>query len=206
MGGLRQSNGIDLAAAQNLLEANGHARALGTPLNTLVTIHWGLADGGGDARKRFARLQEKARKWLQARGATLTSVFVHESALSPEIHTHWAIHVRRGLGPSFDRMLRRWIGGDVDLRVCNVTPIKNDGAINYMLKDLQPIDYARLNLPRKLAKKRSDRPLVGKRIGTSQNLGLKARAAWAAQAREAGHMMYVHEPALKQLGTPGQAA
>lgn len=180
MGGLRQSNEIDLAAAKNLLEANSHARALGTPLNTFVTIHWALADGGGDARKRFARLQEKARHWLQARGATLMSIFVHETALSKDLHTHLAVHVPRGLGASFRRMLERWIGGDVDHRVLDVQPIKNDGVFNYMLKDVSPLDYAAFGLPRRLAKQRSSRTLLGKRIGTSQNLGPKARAAWAA--------------------------
>lgn len=188
MGGLRKSTAIDLQAAQNLIQAHDHARALGTPLTTFVTIHWGLADGAGDGRVRFARLQEKARKWMQARGGNLTGLFVHEAALSKEIHTHWAVHVPYRLGAPFGRMLKRWIGGDVDGQVCDVRPITDSRVINYMLKDVAPLDYALLGLPRHLAKRRSDRAVVGKRIGTSQNLGPKARAQWASKQAQTGSL------------------
>jgi hypothetical protein len=183
---MNSTRAIRLNQAQNIIEAHAFAAQIGRPLNRFVTIHWALADGGGDPRKRFARLMELARKWCAQRQFPLCLVYAHEHDRSQTLHTHFLVHMPAGLAAAFDRMLERWIGGAVDTGSGGsvlVSKPGDDGLRWYITKDIEPVSYADLGIPqplrRRYAAKRSTRPISGKRCGVSQAIGPAARAKTA---------------------------
>lgn len=184
---MNATRAIRLDQAQNIYEAHAFAAQLGRPLNRFCTIHWALADGGGDPRKRFARLMELARKWCAQRGFPLFLVYAHEHDRSQTLHTHFIVHVPAGLVAGFDRMLARWIGGEVDTGSGGsvlVAKPADERVLLYVMKDVDPVSYEDIGIPKPLRKqyasKRSTRPISGKRCGVSQAIGPAARARAAA--------------------------
>lgn len=176
---MKVSREIDLRAAQNLKAAAAFAARTNRPLNRFVSISWSLADGDNDPRRRGALLQERARHWLKRKGHDLASIYVHEHDKAKGPHTHIVAHIPQGLGAEFERNLPRWIGGLPVERMLDVRPA-DEGAVLYMLKDVNPNDHPGLGIPRGHRLKRSTRPIRGKRCGTSQALGPAARRRGAA--------------------------
>jgi hypothetical protein len=180
---MRKSDHIDHGAAQNILEAATFAEQTGRPLNRFVTVHWGLANGGGVHRKRLALLLERARHFLARNGASLACVWSHEHDRSKSLHSHILFHVPHGLGAAFERNLPRWIGGGDD-GYLDIRQPNDAGILGYILKDADPVDYAQLGIHRANRRKRSSRQIEGKRCGVSQNLGPTARSRWVSPAAE----------------------
>ncbi len=173
---------IRIGLAQNILDAADFAQQTGRTLNKFVTIHWALADGGGDPRQRFGLVQERARHWLKRRGHELAWVWTHEHATSKQFHTHIAAHIPHGLVAPFERKLADWIGGNLADGLLHLRPFDYAGGLPYLLKDTDPDDRADLALDqrrlRAFRRRRSTRKIEGKRCGVSQALGPAARSRW----------------------------
>lgn len=176
---LSASASIKLENAQNLMAAVNFADVSGLRLNTTVNVHWGLVDGCSDPRKRLAGLIEKARHWLSHRKIPWTCVWVLEHATGRALHTHMAIYLPKGRRAEFKRQLVRWVGHGLP-EALNVGQVNDRGWFGYMLKDVDPVYYSELGILRRYRKGRSIRPIVGKRVGVSQNIGQAARDRWAA--------------------------
>jgi len=176
---LRASNSIKLENARNLMAAVNFADVSGLKLNTTVNIHWSLVDGCSDPRKRQAGLIEKARHWLNHRKIPLTCVWVLEHATGKKLHSHMALHVPKGRGAEFKRQLVRWVGPSFP-KALDVGRVNDRGWFNYMIKDVEPAFYGQLGIHPANRKGRSIQPIVGKRVGVSQNIGQAARDRWAA--------------------------
>jgi hypothetical protein len=123
------------------------------------------------------------RHWLAYRGQPLMIVWAHEQGTARSLHTHALIHVPPQYRAAFKAQLERWIGNEITAKTIDIRP-DDGGRISYILKDVAPAHYGALNIRQSYAKRRSprNRPIEGKRAGTSQNLGPKARAAHAAMS------------------------
>jgi len=184
---LRQSVELPKSLAFNLKEAHSYASKLGKALNQFVSIHWGLAPTDDSPQKRMARMQELMRKWFHYRDETFLIVWVHEQGLSKSLHPHALIHIPDQHQEAFEAQLERWVGDALDPKPIDIRH-GNSGCIGYILKDVNPKHYEALNIRQCHARKRSSKstPIKGKRAGTSQNLGSKARATYAAWCATAG--------------------
>jgi len=164
-----------------LKKAHSHASKLGRPLNQLVSIHWGLAPTGVSPQERMKRMQELMRKWFHYRNERYLIVWVHEQGLSKSLHTHALIHIPDQHLKAFEVQLQQWVGKKVAAKTIDIRPADCQ-CIGYILKDVKPEHYEELNILQSHAQKRSSKstPVKGKRAGTSQNLGPKARADYAS--------------------------
>lgn len=120
------------------------------------------------------------RHWLAYRGQPFLIVWTHEQGTAKSLHTHALIHIPPQYRAAFKAQLKRWIGNEIDAKTIDIRA-DDGGSIGYILKDVKPDHYQALNIQPTYTKKRSpkSRPIAGKRAGTSQNLGPKARAAHA---------------------------
>ena len=172
---MRKTRELPLETALNLKSAHRFAADIGHPLNHLVTIHFGKIDGDIDARRRWAQIQERARHWFSRRGLPLVSIWAHECSRHIKQHTHILIHLPRGTVAAFERMLPRWIGGTLQPGAIDVRQADGN-ALGYILKDAPHLHHHELGIHPRHSRKQSDRPIIGKRAGTSQNIGPAARA------------------------------
>lgn len=203
----RTSDSITLDAAENLIAAAGHAERIGLPFTRFITIHWqaaGIVDS--DAAEATAAFIKLASDWLRTRGHKTGSLWVRENPEGKGSHVHIAIHVPAGetLGRMQRRWLRRIIGklrnykkGSPDGRwryrkgVIKTEPIGRstraafsdpdgyrlnlENVLAYVLKGASPDAAAELRLKRLEPQGR----IIGKRTGTSQNIGRAARSRGA---------------------------
>lgn len=185
-----------LAAAQiaNLGAAERHAAAIGLPFTRMLTIHWEAAglplEGIAKATGRFTDLLRKA---LARHGSETAWVWVHENGEGKGGHCHLLAHVPAELVPLVAALQRGWlrritgnpyrarvihskpIGGRLGLEVGNpdLHAVNAQAALAYVLKGASPKVASQFGLERLEPGGR----IVGKRCGTSQNIGPKARAA-----------------------------
>lgn len=188
-----------LSAAQiaNMEAAFKHAAHIGLPLTRFITIHWKAAgvslEGMVKATGRFLDLAGKA---MARRGKCTSWVYVHENGVLEGWHCHILLHVPRELVSYVQRRQIRWIkritgrayqprviktrsvGGF--LGVDQVSPDVHHhnvaGALKYMVKQANEEAAACFQLPRLGGLSL----VVGKRAGTSQNIGLSARRRYDA--------------------------
>jgi hypothetical protein len=178
---------ITLRQAENMMAAVRFAGEIGTPLNVHATIHWVGTEAGDDPDgSRFAKLREGFDKWLKRQGipSGLTAIWVRErlSGGSAEVvHCHMLFHlahpflsgrkrlqVERALERLIDRHGRgKW--GDFTLKL---TFPRNPNGL-YLLKGGGRDVWSNFGVPRLWRKRQG--LIVGKRCGTTENIGPAAR-------------------------------
>jgi hypothetical protein len=193
---LHASTHITVRQASNLMKALAFARVIGRTLNTHATIHWiGTKAGDDPDGRRFAKVREGFDKWLLRHGVTggLTAVWVRERLLgsSGEIdHDHMLFHLAHPfLGGRKQvevvRALERLIDrhGDGNFAHCTLKltfPEQPNGI--YLLKGGCPDVWRRFGVP-SLWRGASQGVIIGKRFGTTENIGAAARDRWRTNKR-----------------------
>jgi hypothetical protein len=176
----RESHALTAAQIGNLKSAERHAEKIGLPFTRMISIHWQAAGvplarhGGGTA-------------WL----------WTHENSPGNGHHKgghcHLLVHVSADLVPVVTALQRGWlrritgqpyrarvihskpIGGRLGLEAGNpdLHAVNLEVAVAYVLKGASPDAASQFGLERLEAGGR----IIGKRCGTSQNIGAKARKA-----------------------------
>ncbi len=187
----RESHALSTAHVANLTAATAHANAIGLPFTRMVTIHWEAAGvplaGMAKATGRFTDLMVKA---LARQGARTAWLWVHENGDRKGGHCHLLAHVPAALVSRLTGLQKGWlrritgktyrarvihskpIGGRLGLEAGNpdLHAINLEAALSYVLKGASAA-AAQFNLERLEPGGR----VIGKRCGTSQNIGAKAR-------------------------------
>lgn len=194
-GGKRNSAGrvsetLSQHDAEKLIAAARFAWQIGLPLNQHITIHWeqaGVPDHeAGAATSRFLRL---ASQWIAKRGGRFAYAWVRENGAGKGSHLHVLAHVPPGLslGPMQRGWLRKitgrtYVPGTImtkrvggtrsaaettpDLYLSNLAIV-----VGYQLKGVSAALAAKLGL----VPLQQHGRIIGKRAGTSENLGARAR-------------------------------
>lgn len=190
----RVSDALTPAQIANLKAAARHAAQIGLPFTRMVSIHWEAAGvplaGMAKATGRFLDLLTKALARHSSRTAWL---WVHESGDRKGGHAHLLVHVPARLVPVVTGLQRGWlrrttcgsyrarvihsrpIGGRLGLETGNpeLHAVNGAVALAYVLKGAAPDAASQFGLERLEPGGR----IIGKRCGTSQNIGAKARKA-----------------------------
>jgi len=177
---------INLAAAENAIQAAGFADSICLPLNRHLTVSWEHAQCIGRVQDIQGRFLERFSKWARYHGSTAVYVWSIENGRVKGYHSHIFCHVPGRLLKGFRCMVPKWIDGDVEqsgrVHTFKITTIKYGtgmrrfnrlkGVTRYILKAAND-DAAELfgiiQRPDKAG------IVAGKRVGTSQNIGRKAR-------------------------------
>ena len=190
----RESHALSRAHVANLIAAARHADAIGLPFTRMITVHWQAAgvalDGMARATGRFIDMLSKA---LARHGGATAWIWVHENGDGKGGHCHILAHVPAALVDTVTRLQKRWlraitgnsyrarvvksvpIGGRLGLETSNrsLHALNAEMALSYVLKGASGDAAATFGLERLEPGGR----IVGKRCGTSQNIGAKARNA-----------------------------
>lgn len=190
----RESQALSLSHVANLAAAARHASAIGLPFTRMITIHWEAAGvplaGMVKATGRYTDLMAKA---LARHGSRTAWLWTHESGDGKGSHCHLLAHVTADLASILTGLQRGWlrritgnkyrarvihskpIGGRLRLEIGNpdLHAINLDAALAYVLKGASPEAASHFALERLEPGGR----VIGKRCGTSQNIGAKARKA-----------------------------
>lgn len=190
----RESNALSATQLANLMAAARHAGAIGLALNRMVTIHWEAAGvpltGMATATGRFTDLMGKA---LARHGSRAAWLWTHENGHGKGGHCHLLAHVPRDLVLPLAGLQRGWlgritgkryrarvihskpIGGRLGLEESNpaLHGINLQVALAYLLKGADADAASQFGLTRLEPGGR----IIGKRCGTSQNIGAKARVS-----------------------------
>lgn len=190
----RESRALSAAHVANLIAAARHAGAIGLPLNRMVTIHWQAAGisltGMAKATGRFTDLLAK---FLARHKSGSALLWTHEGGDRKGGHCHLLAHVPAGLVPEITGRLRGWlrlisgqqyrkgvilsrpIGGRLGMETGNpeLHAVNLEAALSYVLKGASAKAAAQFDL----ALLEPGGRVIGKRCGTSQNIGAKARKA-----------------------------
>jgi hypothetical protein len=195
----RESNALTAAQIANLKAAERHADAIGLPFTRMISIHWQLAGvplvGMAKATGRFTDLMAKA---LARHGSGTAWLWTHENAPGNGHekggHCHLLahvpaalVHVLTGLQIGWLRMITgrtytvavihsKPIGGRLGLEVGNpdLHAVNLTVAFGYLCKGAPQTVLDRFEIERK---HKPGGRIIGKRCGTSQNIGAKARKA-----------------------------
>lgn len=198
---------------ENVAAAAGHALCLGLPLTRLITVHWKAA---GIALERMVQATghflDIATKWLRRQGSATAWSYVHENGDAEGWHSHILLHVPAELAVLLVRRQRSWI-----TRVCEATYTKGtikgrivgsrlgiershpelyqrnlDRCVAYIVKQTS------LAAARQHGLTRTAQPglVIGKRAGTSENIGPTARQSCRSAGcnRCVGHRVQVTSP------------
>jgi hypothetical protein len=192
----RTSEELRTAQIANLKAAERHARKIGLPITRMITIHWEAAgvpaNGMAKATGRFLDLLSKA---LARLGSKTAWIWVHESGPGKGGHCHILVHVPAELVEKITRLQRGWLRiitlrtyrarviysapiggrlglerGNPDLHLANC-----EAALAYVLKGAS----AEAALAFGLDRLEPGGLIIGKRCGTSANIGAKARSKGA---------------------------
>ena len=191
--GDRESNALTAAQIANLKAAERHAATIGLPFTRMISIHWEAAGmplaGMAKATGRFVDLLTR---WLKRKGHRTAGLWVHENCGPKGGHGHMLAHVPPDCVKALTGQLRGWlrlitgqpyrarvihskpIGGRLGLETGNPDLHANnlEAALGYVLKGASPEAASQFALARLEPGGR----VIGKRCGTSQNIGAKARA------------------------------
>ncbi len=193
----RESHALTAAQIGNLKAAERHAEKIGLPFTRMISIHWQAAgvplSGMAKATGRFTDLMVKA---LARHGSGTAWLWTHENVPGKGHdkggHCHLLAHVPAVLVPVITGLQRGWlrritghpyragviyskpIGGRLGLEVGNpdLHAVNLEAALAYVLKGASPEAVSQFGLERLQPGGR----IIGKRCGTSQNIGAKARA------------------------------
>lgn len=198
----RMSDALTGAQVAELVAAADHAAATGLPFTRMITIHWQAAgvtlEAMTAATGRFIGLLAKA---LARRGSKTAWLWVHENGDGKGAHCHLLVHVPPDLVPVVQRLRRQWLrritGQTFLARVVKTDVIgrrlgletgnpalwaENAGkALGYLLKGVTPGAPEAAIVMALLGYLEPGGRIIGKRCGTSQNIGRKARneGTWA---------------------------
>lgn len=188
----RESHALTAAHIANLSAAERHAAAIGLPFTRMLTIHWKAAgvpfEGMVKATGRFTDLLTK---FLARHGSTTAWLWTNENGGGKGWHCHLLAHVPASLVPRLIRLQRRWlrsitgnayragviqsepIGGRLGLERGNpkLHAVNLEVALAYVLKGASAAAALQFGLERLEPGGR----VLGKRCGTSQNIGATAR-------------------------------
>lgn len=194
----RESHALTLAQVARLKAAERHSRQIGLPFTRMITIHWEAAgmplESMAAATGRFTDLLAKA---LARHGSPVAWLWVHENGEGKGGHCHLLAHVPPALVGVVTGLQRGWlrrisgnryrarvihsrpIGGKLGLESGNreLHAINLELAFAYILKGAEPKAALRFGLDRLEPGGR----IIGKRCGTSQNIGQKARKGWQSK-------------------------
>lgn len=198
----RESHALKAAQIGNLKAAERHADKIGLPFTRMVTIHWQAAGvplaGMAKATGRFTDLMAKA---LARHGSGTAWLWVHENVPSNGHdkggHCHLLAHIPADLVSRFTALQRGWlrritgqpyrarvihskpIGGRLGLEAGNpdLHAVNLEAALAYVLKGASAEAASQFGLERLEPGGR----IIGKRCGTSENIGATARNALQAQ-------------------------
>ncbi len=187
----RASGALTEKQCRELIEATAFSVRIGLPFNILLTIHFeagGIGDGQAGASLRA--FLKNAGDWTVKRGARMAWAFVREHGEGKGSHAHILLHVPPALRPAFTRRQRRWlqqagvhlakgvilsrrIGGTLRAyQQQRESYLSNLGeALGYCLKGADGDAAKVLGLTRL----EPGGTIIGKRCGTSQNIGRAAR-------------------------------
>lgn len=194
----RISEGLTGRQVTNLVDAVEHAARVNLPLNRMVTVHWQAAGVPPKAMSRATgRFLDLLSKTLKRHGSSTAWVWVHENGDDKGGHCHLLVHVpsslvryiscrqrswlKRITGKPYKRrtILSRPVGGLLGLEVGNpdLHALNLRETLNYLIKgtDQQTAEV------RHLTRLQAAGPVYGKRCGTSQNIGCKARKDYHGQ-------------------------
>lgn len=190
----RESHALTAAQIANLRAAERHAEKIGLPFTRMISIHWQAAGvplaGMAKATGRFTDLMAKA---LARHGSGTAWLWTHESGDGKGGHCHLLAHVPADLVPVITALQRGWlrritgqpyrarvihskpIGGRLGLEAGNpdLHAVNLEAALAYVLKGASLEAASQFGLERLEPGGR----VIGKRCGTSQNIGAKARKA-----------------------------
>lgn len=189
----RESYGLTVAQIAKLAAAEAHARHIDRPFTRFITVHWQSAGVPlahmTKATGRFLDLMGKA---IARHGGQTAWVWVAENGPGKGGHVHLLVHVPGHLVPVLTRLQRGWvkaitgrpyrsrvlhsrpIGGRVGLEIANPTihAVNLAATLGYVLKGASPGAAEAFGLDRR----EPGGLVVGKRCGTSENIGAAARA------------------------------
>lgn len=188
----RTSDSLTETQCRELMAATDFAGRIGLAFNILLTVHFeagGISDRqAGAALRAFLK---SAGGWTAKRSARLAWAFVREHGEGKGSHAHILLHVPPSLRPAFTRRQRQWlqragihpakgvilsrrIGGTI--RAYQHSPesyFPNLGAaLGYCIKGAD----AKAARALALARVEPGGRIIGKRCGTSQNIGQAARS------------------------------
>jgi hypothetical protein len=186
----RVSSQLTLRQCQELIAAAGHADRLGLPFNRHWTVHYERAGiDGANATTFIGRLTKLVREYSRRRGGGFAAIWVREGGKSKGGHVHILMHFPAAL--CLKGRTRRWIryaGGTCRRGVSCIRAVAgriasaesggehyahNLRAVReYLLKGASAEACEALRLERGPI---DQGWIIGKRCGTSQNLGASAR-------------------------------
>lgn len=198
----RESHELTPAHVANLKAAERHAEKIGLPVTRMFTIHWEASGiplaGMARATGRFTDLMTKA---LRRHGSGSAWLWTHEGGDGKGGHCHLLAHVPARLVPVVNGLQRGWlrritgkryrarvihskpIGGRLGLEAGNpeLHAINLAAALAYILKGASPEAASQFGLQRL----EQGGLVIGKRCGTSQNIGAKVRITFDSHAGSA---------------------
>ena len=188
----RSSAELSLPQVRNLCAAADAAKRLGLPFTRMITIHWRAAavplEEMVAATGRYLDLLTKA---LARHGYATAWIYVHENGPQAGHHCHMLVHVPAAAAGLLSRLQRGWlrritsqpyrrgvllgvpIGGRLGLEISN-PPLHADNlatVLGYVVKGAS--EAAMLECW--LTHQQPGGLVIGKRCGTSQNIGPTAR-------------------------------
>ena len=194
----RESHALTAAQIGNLKAAERHADKIGLRFTRMISIHWQAAGVPlAEMVKATGRYTDLMTKALARHGSRTAWLWVHENAPGNGHdkggHCHLLAHVPANLVPVVTALQRGWLrritGQPYRARVIHSKPIGGrlwleagnpdlhavnlEAALAYVLKGASPEAASQFGLERLEPGGR----LIGKRCGTSQNIGAKARNA-----------------------------
>ena len=195
----RESDALTAAQIGNLKAAERHAEKIGLPFTRMISIHWQAAEvplaGMAKATGRYTDLMAKA---LARHGSGTAWLWTHENVPGNGHdkggHCHLLAYVPADLVSVVTALQRGWlrritgqpyrarvihskpIGGRLGLEAGNpdLHAVNLEVALAYVLKGACPEAASQFALERLEPGGR----VIGKRCGTSQNIGAKARKTY----------------------------
>lgn len=191
----RQSLSIKPSTADNLRQAARFASSIGLPLNRHMTINLeqlGIEDH--TATEAISSFMKSLREWLKRQGCNTASIWARENSGHTGSHWHLLFHLPPGV-QLYKRHLsilkrmtgRRYKTGSVMTR--SVRGATGDNGSALYLSNIERVVAYALKGEMKNLSGAAERPrcsqgaIIGKRAGTSQNIGKAARqvAGWTAR-------------------------
>ena len=187
----RTSDALTTAQIANLTAAERHSRAIGLPFTRMITIHWQAAGVAlADMVKATGHFLDLLTKALARHKSKTAWLWTLENGDRKGGHCHLLVHVPAALVSLLTRLQKGWlrritgkayrarvirsepIGGRLGLETGNpeLHAVNLADAFGYVLKGANPEAAEIFSLARLEAGGR----IIGKRCGTSQNIGAKA--------------------------------
>ena len=190
----RESHSLSAAQVDSLKISAAHAVTIGLPFNRMITIHWQAAGvplaGMANATGRFIHLMTKT---IARHHGNTAWLWVHENGEGKGGHCHLLAHIPADLVGRITGLQKRWlrsitgnayrarvirsdpIGGRLGLESGNpaLHTVNLAAALAYVVKGADTAAASQFNLERL----EPGGMIIGKRCGTSQNIGAKARKA-----------------------------